>query len=113
MYENRKPMPLEDGVPATDGWTLIDDSKGLLFDGSKDWDWVTEHQSAEGAQDWYPISEQASGGWTGWDWNERIFPDYRKFLRYLDEQGVKATMNLHPADGVRPFEKKYQEFRRA
>ena len=180
MYENRKPMPLEDGLLATDGWTLIDDSQGLLFDGSTDWEWVTERQGTEGAQDWYfmayghdyksallsytrfagrvpmppryafgywwsrywsysdqdfrdllenfrqcdipldvlvidmdwhPISEQAGGGWTGWDWNERLFPDYRQFLRYLDQQGVKATMNLHPADGVRPYEKKYQEFR--
>ncbi len=180
QYSNPKTeMPLEDGLLATDGWTLIDDSKSYLFDGATDWDWVTERQSAEGAQDWYfmayghdykgalksftkfagkvplpprytfgywwsrywsysdkdlrdlignfqrldlpidvlvidmdwhPISEQAGGGWTGWDWNERLFPDYKKFLAYLDEQGVKTTMNLHPADGVRPYEKKYQEF---
>ena len=180
QYSNPKhPMPLEDGLLATDGWTLIDDSKSYLFDGAKDWDWVEERNSAEGAQDWYfmayghdykgalksftkfagkvplpprytfgywwsrywsysdkdlrdlisnfqrldlpidvlvidmdwhPISEQAGGGWTGWDWNERLFPDYKKFLSYLDEQGVKTTMNLHPADGVRPYEKKYQEF---
>lgn len=172
-------MPIEDGLLATDGWTLIDDSKSLLFDGAKDWDWVTERKIAEGAQDWYfmayghdykgalnsytkfagkvplpprytfgywwsrywsysdqdfrdlignfqrldlpldvlvidmdwhPISPEAGGGWTGWDWNERLFPDYKAFLKYLDEQGVKATMNLHPADGVRPYEKKYKEF---
>ena len=60
--------------------------------------------------DWHPISPEAGGGWTGWDWNERLFPDYKAFLRYLDQQGVKATMNLHPADGVRPYEKKYEAF---
>ena len=178
-YDNNRAMPIEDGLLATDGWTLIDDSEGLLFDGSEDWDWVTERQSAEGAQDWYfmayghdykaalksftrlagrvpmppryafgywwsrywsysdqdfrnlvsrfqqsdipldvlvidmdwhPISEQAGGGWTGWDWNENLFPNYKDFLRYLDEQGINATMNLHPADGVRPYEKKYKEF---
>lgn len=178
MYE-RKPMPLEDGLLATDGWTLIDDSKSLLFDGNTDWDWVTERKSAEGAQDWYfmayghnykqalksftkfsgrvplppryafgywwsrywsysdqdfrnlvknfkeydipldvvvidmdwhPISEAAGGGWTGWDWNEALFPDYKQFLKFLDNEGVKTTMNLHPADGVRPFEKKYTEY---
>lgn len=45
-------MEIEDGVLARDGWTLIDDSKGLLFDGSTDWDWVTERKSTDG-QDWY------------------------------------------------------------
>ena len=180
QYSNPKQqMPIEDGLLATDGWTLIDDSHRLLFDGDSDWEWVTERQSAEGAQDWYfmayghnykaalqsftkfagrvplppryafgywwsrywsysdqdfrdlianfqrlglpldvlvidmdwhPISPEAGGGWTGWDWNERLFPDYKAFLNYLDRQGVKATMNLHPADGVRPYEKKYQEF---
>ncbi len=178
-YENDRPMPIEDGILATDGWTLLDDSKGFLFNGDKDWDWVEERKAADGAQDWYfmgyghdykaalksytrfagrvplppryafgywwsrywsysdqdfrnlvrwfqesdipldvlvidmdwhPISEEAGGGWTGWDWNENLFPDYRQFLQYLDEQGINATMNLHPADGVRPFEKKYQEF---
>ena len=178
-YDNNRPMPIEDGLLATDGWTLLDDSQGFLFNGDKDWDWVEQRQSAEGAQDWYflgyghdykaalksytqfagrvpmppryafgywwsrywsysdqdfrdlvhwfqeadipldvlvidmdwhPISEEAGGGWTGWDWNENLFPDYRQFLSFLDEQGVNATMNLHPADGVRPFEKKYKEF---
>lgn len=37
---------------ATDGWTLIDDSQGLLFDDNKDWDWVKE-RPANGGQDWY------------------------------------------------------------
>ena len=60
--------------------------------------------------DWHSISPEAGGGWTGWDWNERLFPDYKAFLKYLDQQGVKATMNLHPADGVRPYEKKYEAF---
>ena len=173
------PIPLEDGLLSTDGWTLIDDSQGFLFNGDTDWDWVEKRSSAEGAQDWYfmgyghdykaalqsytrfagrvpmppryafgywwsrywsysdqdfrnlvrwfaendipldvlvidmdwhPISEQAGGGWTGWDWNENLFPDYRQFLKFLDHQGINATMNLHPADGVRPYEKKYQEF---
>ena len=54
QYSNPKhEMPIEDGLLATDGWSLIDDSKSLLFDGSTDWDWVTERKSAEGAQDWY------------------------------------------------------------
>ncbi|WP_407404779.1 TIM-barrel domain-containing protein [Sodaliphilus sp.] len=46
-------LPVEDGVIARDGWTLIDDSKNFLFDGNTDWDWVKERKAADGAQDWY------------------------------------------------------------
>ena len=177
---SHEPIPLEDGLLARDGWTLIDDSKGLLFTEEADgWDWVGRRPNQDNAQDlyfmaygnnyrqalrsfttfagkvplppryafgywwsrywsysdqdfrdlidnfkrldipldvlvidmdWHPISPEAGGGWTGWDWNESLFPDYKQFLSYLDEQGVKTTMNLHPADGVRPYEKKYAEF---
>ena len=176
---SHEPIPLEDGLLAKDGWTLIDDSKGLLFSEEADgWDWVTTRPTQDGQDfyfmayghnykdalksytkfagnmplpprytfgywwsrywsysdqdfrdlisnfknynipldvlvidmDWHPISPEAGGGWTGWDWNESLFPDYKQFLAYLDEQGVKATMNLHPAEGVRPYEKKYAEF---
>jgi len=41
IWEKKK-MELEDGLLATDGWTLIDDSKKLLFD-SAIWPWVTAH----------------------------------------------------------------------
>jgi ATP phosphoribosyltransferase len=44
--------------------------------------------------DWHPISEQAGGGWTGWDWNESLFPDYRQFLQFLDEQGINAEIHV-------------------
>lgn len=45
-------LKLEDGLLATDGWTFIDDSKGLLFDNDPDWNWVKE-RPANGGQDWY------------------------------------------------------------
>lgn len=44
-------MELEDGLIATCGWTLLDDSKGLLFDNS-DWAWVKEREEKDG-QDLY------------------------------------------------------------
>ena len=49
------------------------------------------------------------GGWTGYSWNTDLFPDYRGFLKGLHERNMKVTMNLHPADGVRPFEDMYKE----
>lgn len=45
-------LKLEDGLLATDGWTFIDDSNGLLFDGNTDWEWVKERKSKNN-QDWY------------------------------------------------------------
>lgn len=45
-------VTLEDGLLATDGWTFIDDSKGLLFDNDPEWSWVKERKNLEG-QDWY------------------------------------------------------------
>ena len=45
-------LQLEDGLLATDGWTFIDDSKGLLFDDDSDWEWVKERPN-NGGQDWY------------------------------------------------------------
>lgn len=53
VYDERRPkMPIEDGLLATDGWTLIDDSDNFFFDGDKEWEWV-EKRPDDGAQDWY------------------------------------------------------------
>lgn len=41
---------LDDGILATDGWTLIDDSEGYIFDKNGS---VAERPSAPGSQDWY------------------------------------------------------------
>ncbi len=43
---DKKKMELEDGLLATDGWTVIDDSQKLLFD-SAPWPWVTERPAKE------------------------------------------------------------------
>ncbi len=167
-------MPIEDGLLATDGWTLIDDSKGLLFDNSE-WEWVEERKN-DGV-DWYfmayghdykqalrdftvlsgrvplppryafgywwskywsysdkeirqmvkhfeqydiPLdvmvidmdwhyTEKGRGAWTGWTWNKKLFPDYPRLLAWLHEKGIKSTLNLHPAQGFRTYEEKYEE----
>ncbi|MDD4922660.1 MAG: glycoside hydrolase family 31 protein, partial [Bacteroidales bacterium] len=44
-------MPMEDGLLAKDGWTLLDDSKSFLFDNSE-WAWVKARTNPK-AQDWY------------------------------------------------------------
>ena len=53
LYDERRPkMPIEDGLLATDGWTLIDDSRNFLFDDDKEWEWV-KARPENGGQDWY------------------------------------------------------------
>ena len=49
-------------------------------------------------------------GWTGYSWNSDLFPDYKQFLKELKDMGLKTTLNLHPATGVRFFEDMYGEF---
>lgn len=52
-------------------------------------------------------------GWTGYTWNRNYFPDPPGFLRWAHEQGLKTTLNLHPASGVQPHEEQYTEMARA
>ena len=48
-------------------------------------------------------------GWTGYTFEESLFPDYKAFLKNLKDRNLAVTMNLHPHDGVRYFEKQYAE----
>lgn len=43
-------------------------------------------------------------GWTGYTFNKDLFPDPEKFLSDLHDMGLKATLNLHPAQGIFPHE---------
>lgn len=48
-------------------------------------------------------------GWTGYTWNPRYFPDPDGFLRWAHEQGLKVTLNLHPADGIGRHEVAFED----
>jgi alpha-glucosidase (family GH31 glycosyl hydrolase) len=48
-------------------------------------------------------------GWTGYTWNRELFPDPAAFLKSLKDQNLKATLNVHPAEGVHPHEEQYPE----
>lgn len=52
-------------------------------------------------------------GWTGYTWNEKLFPDYKKFLKFLQEHHEKVALNLHPAGGVSPHEVQYPAMAKA
>ncbi len=61
--------------------------------------------------DWHlvDIDPEYGSGWTGYTWNRELFPDPARFLRRLHEKGLKTTLNVHPAEGVKPHEEMYEE----
>jgi len=73
--------------------------------------------------DWHPTFNEVAGnykldasghrlGWTGYSWNRLLFPDPNQFLAGVHEQGLKATVNLHPAGGVQPWQDRYPQMAR-
>ncbi|SKC60982.1 glycoside hydrolase family 31 protein [Krasilnikoviella flava] len=60
--------------------------------------------------DWHRVGTvppQHGNGWTGYSWEPTLFPDPAAFLGALHDRGMRTTLNLHPADGVRAFEDAY------
>ena len=51
--------------------------------------------------------------WTGYTWNKKLFPDYVRFLKWLNENGYKTALNLHPADGIKYYEEQYPDMCKA
>ena len=72
-----------------------------------DMDWhLTFHQN------WFSQEKDQSGhtlGWSGYTWSKLLFPDPDAFMKNIKNQGLKATLNLHPASGVQPWETAYPE----
>ncbi len=52
-------------------------------------------------------------GWTGYSWNKLLFPDPTAFLKQIHDEGLKVTLNLHPASGIQPWEQAYPAMARA
>ncbi len=65
--------------------------------------------------DWHltEVDPKYGSGWTGYTWNEALFPDYKRFLKKLHDKKLSVTLNLHPADGIRPFEAMFEDMRSA
>jgi hypothetical protein len=65
--------------------------------------------------DWHRVEGVPEGqgtGWTGYSWNRALYPDPPAFLRALHDRGLRTTLNLHPADGVRAHEDAYASMAR-
>ena len=65
--------------------------------------------------DWHltKIPSEYGNGWTGFSWNKELFPNPKEFLSWLHENDLRITLNLHPADGVRPHETSYPQMLKA
>ena len=65
--------------------------------------------------DWHlvDIDPSLGSGWTGYTWNKDLFPDPQVFLADIHARGMLATLNVHPADGVRAHEDAYEPMAKA
>lgn len=65
--------------------------------------------------DWHltKIPSDIGTGWTGYTWNEELFPDHKKFLKELHEKKLHVSLNVHPAEGIGRHEKAYGEMKKA
>lgn len=56
--------------------------------------------------DWHitDIDKKYGSGWTGYTWNRDLFPDPGSFMDNLHDRGMKVTLNVHPALGIRECE---------
>jgi alpha-glucosidase (family GH31 glycosyl hydrolase) len=76
-----------------------------------DMDWHISNDQLKAAG-----QEDQSGerlGWTGYTWNKVLFPDPDQFLAKLHADGLKTSLNLHPASGVQPWEQAYPAMAKA
>jgi Glycosyl hydrolases family 31 TIM-barrel domain/Glycosyl hydrolase family 31 C-terminal domain/Domain of unknown function (DUF5110) len=76
-----------------------------------DMDW---HKTQEGKWDWGKLDQAGqTAGWTGYSWNKDYFPNPKAFLNWTEKEGLRVTLNLHPASGIQPGEDQYQEMAKA
>ncbi|MCR4662226.1 MAG: DUF5110 domain-containing protein [Clostridia bacterium] len=73
-----------------------------------DWHWVDVKEKF-GYTKKSTINPLITAGWTGYSFNTDLFPNYKEFFEFLHNHGLSITLNLHPRDGVRPFEDMYDD----
>ena len=73
-----------------------------------DWHWV-DVEGKFGYTKKSTINPLITAGWTGYSFNTDLFPNYKDFFKFLHDNNLRITLNLHPRDGVRPFEDMYED----
>ncbi|KAL4813281.1 glycosyl hydrolases family 31-domain-containing protein [Aspergillus spinulosporus] len=64
--------------------------------------------------DWHYVSDERvpHAGWTGYTWNEKLFPNPGKFRQDIHQKQLRITMNDHPHGGIHAHEAAYEEMAR-
>lgn len=78
-----------------------------------DWHIVDVPNDKKPPESEFERQSELRDGWTGYTWNENLFPDYKKFLSFLHNHNEKVALNLHPAGGVCPHEVQYEAMAKA
>lgn len=65
--------------------------------------------------DWHyvDIDPKYGKGWTGYTWNQELFPDPAGMMKEIHDNGMHFSLNVHPADGVRAHEEMYPKMAKA
>ena len=75
-----------------------------------DMDW---HQTSLSNPELFSKFNPKPDGWTGFTWEKKYFPDYRRFLQWTNDKKLHTCLNLHPAAGVQPHEFCFNQFANA
>lgn len=52
-------------------------------------------------------------GWTGYQWNSDLFPQPDKLLSWMEMEGIKSAINIHPASGILKEDEPYRRMVKA
>ena len=87
-------------------WSYSDNELRSLVDNMKNYGFPLDVLVID--MDWHH-TEAGKGAWGGYAWNERLFPDHAKFLKWVKGNNLNVTFNLHPADGVHAYDTHYSD----
>lgn len=61
--------------------------------------------------DWHltSIPVEDGTGWTGYTWNEELFPNHKEMIQALRNENFEVALNIHPSEGIAAHESCYSE----
>ncbi|KAL6245349.1 hypothetical protein RBB50_007347 [Rhinocladiella similis] len=61
--------------------------------------------------DWHLVNDERvpHAGWTGYTWDDKLFPNPEEFGREMHTRNLKITLNDHPHHGIHHHEDAYEE----